>query len=329
MPHDNKYMDDLSYLAEKGFESVNSNDSDLNDLSKRVSQRVQGGSAGLALVSTIVGVFMGVTVFFSVYNKETVYSSLSVKQSVINETGVLSDSINEVVLDTIKVISENFTVLKNLTYGQLPDSARIQSSLITDSLMVFNLQPKRTIDSSSIKDDNLRLRFLINSSITYIHNFKVSDYQHLYYKRLLKDDLSGLPATLAAYEASDGSENRLKKYADNYLHEDVSKALLYFKKGSYDECINLFYAVSNYNNNDVNCNFYLGMCFYYKKNYSRAIGYFDRCLLNTNNAFVQEANYYKAVALEEANRVEEAINLFKMIADEGGFYSEKAKTKLN
>ena len=67
------------------------------------------------------------------------------------------------------------------------------------------------------------------------------------------------------------------------------------------------------------------MSYYQTKNYIKALDYFERCIENANNTFLQEALYYQAVCLNESGNTEKASKLFKSIAEEGEFYSEKAK----
>jgi tetratricopeptide (TPR) repeat protein len=119
--------------------------------------------------------------------------------------------------------------------------------------------------------------------------------------------------------------NFLDQRGAYFLHEALSDALLYFRKKDYNHCISLLNEVGSYTDFDVNCRFYSGMCCYYKRNYSEAIKNFDACITDANNAFLPEAEYYKALSLYESGSTEKAVPLFRKIAEEEGFYSEKAK----
>ena len=70
------------------------------------------------------------------------------------------------------------------------------------------------------------------------------------------------------------SRVKVKQGADYFLHEEFADALLAFKKGNYGQSIYSLNVISGYNDNDINCNFYLGMSYYYKKNYEKANEYF-------------------------------------------------------
>jgi len=59
-------IDDLDYLAQLGFEKVAVNDSDLMELNTKIKNRVFSYNNGFyfGFISLIVGVFVGVSVFF-------------------------------------------------------------------------------------------------------------------------------------------------------------------------------------------------------------------------------------------------------------------------
>jgi TolA-binding protein len=80
---------------------------------------------------------------------------------------------------------------------------------------------------------------------------------------------------------------------------------------------------------DINCKFYSGMCYYFKKDFKSAIRNFNECISHSNNTFLNEAQFYKALSLNESGNKEEAKTLLKQIAAEGGFYSQKAMLLLN
>ena len=93
--------------------------------------------------------------------------------------------------------------------------------------------------------------------------------------------------------------------------------MLPFKKGNFKQSIYALNVISSYNDDDMNCNFYLGMSYYYTKNFIKAIDYFNRCIENSNNTFLQESMYYQALSLYESGNKESANKLFKTIADKG------------
>ncbi len=79
----------------------------------------------------------------------------------------------------------------------------------------------------------------------------------------------------------------------------------------------------------MNAWFYSSYVHFQKGNYPKALDGFSYVSIKDNKCFDQEAIWYMALCFEKLNQQENAENLFKKIAFEGGFYSEAAKNKLN
>ncbi|MBA2613713.1 MAG: tetratricopeptide repeat protein [Bacteroidetes bacterium] len=325
--------DDLDYLAQLGFEKISISDLDLKDLDSKIKKRVFSYNNGLyfGFISLIIGVFIGVSLFFMVANKPVIYSS-NAPNKILNDTMPVKKPISEtaILLDTVKVFKENFVNPRAAIKNSL-DTASIAYNSIIDSVSMI---PAKPINVESILDDKMnesKLKYISNAPVVYIHDLKVTNYTTLYFKKnqYVKLPANGaLPVSFANKDDLNKNTNSLKQSADYYLHEEFSGALLLFKKGYYDQCVYALKNIAAYNDEDINCNFYSGMCYYYKKNYAKAIEFFDKCIESVNNTFLQEAMYYNAMALYESGDKETAISKFKVIADEGEFYSEKAKKYL-
>ncbi len=322
-------MNELEYLAGLGFERTPITEADLQDLKKKIRGRSFSYNSGIyfSLISLLAGVFLGITLFFVVY--KPVPEKIAVEpESIVNKLhpAVLAVE-KEIVLDTVMIVKENFVSPKSLPV--IADSMAEALPAPADPVVEI---PVKTIDASVALNSPLReekIRFIANAPVVYIHGMKVTDYTTLYFK---KNQFVRVGGVAAAYNSS--SEARpealhLKESAGYYLHEELAGALLHFKKGRYDACQRLLELVATYNKTDINCDFYRGMCCYYKKNYTAAIAFFDPCITNLNNTFLQEARYYKAVCLSESGQTEEATALFKEIAAEGEFYAEKARVYLS
>jgi tetratricopeptide (TPR) repeat protein len=324
-------IDDLDYLAQLGFEQLPISDSDLVDLNAKIKKRIFSYNNGFyfGLISLIVGVFIGVSVFFVLDNAIKIYSP-DLSNKILEAKKFPEKKVNEqfLSLDTINVVRENFI---NPIVNSKRDHDTLSQPLnknLKDTAIIIQTQP---IDLSTLVDNNFpesKIKYILNAPVAYIHDLKVTNYVALYFKKnqYIKFPVrSGLPVSYANKEEFANSRSGLKQNADYYLHEEFSEALLTFKKGNYKPCIYALNVISAYNKEDINCDFYLGMCFYYTKNYQKAIEYFKACIENSNNTFLQEATYYQALSLFENGDKETAIQSFKDIAQEGEFYSEKAK----
>lgn len=336
MQPDNKYTDDLEYLSQQGFEKLKVSEADINDLKKKIKARSfsYNNSFYFTAITMIMGVFIGAVLFFALTG--TSYEPLPVKQlAVMTDSlpAVNNDKISTpITLDTVIVIKENF-INPQLKVTDLKNAApQTTSPQVMDSVVSI---PEKPIDTALLKKEPVKeehLKFIINAPVLYIHDMKVTNYTTLYFKKnhfVKFNERTGITAEYPSRSASfQSAPHLLKESADYFLHEEIAGALLYFKKGKYDDCINSLKLVAAYNNEDINCDFYMAMCYYYKANYIKAAELFDKCISNMNNTFLQEAMYYKAVSLFDAGNKAEALILFKQITDEGEFYAAKAKTYL-
>ncbi|MES2679146.1 MAG: tetratricopeptide repeat protein [Bacteroidota bacterium] len=324
MNPESKNPDDLDYLSRLGFEAVPVPDSDLAELRAKVRSRVFSYGSGFyfSWISLIIGVFIGISAFFMMYQPEPdrirFTPAFSIKDTLADKSTPAEVT---VILDTI-VVKENF-VRKNYVTKQAMDTEPTADAPAQDSVIVLQ---SRDIDlalalGQPVKEE--KIRFIINAPVFYLHDLKVTNYSSLYFKRNQFVRLGGTPAGYANGTEATQSAG-LKESPEYFLHNEIAQAMLHFKKGRYDQCINTLNIVSTYNPDDINCDFYLGMCFYYKKNYKKAIEYLDLCLVNQNNTFLQEAAYYKALSLYGSGDREQSIILLKQIAGEGEFYAAKA-----
>ena len=332
MPVDKHNLDDLEYLAQLGFDKTPINEADLEELNKKVRQRTFSYNNGLyfGFISLIIGVFIGVSLFFMIDNKQLVYSS-DFPNKILNDSIQFKKTTAQtaIALDTIVVTKENF-INPQAHLKTLRSASVAVTEVQLDTAVII---PSKPVDVSAMLGNmnESKLKYMANAPIVYIHDLKVTNYTSLYFKKnqyvkLLGKD--GLPVSYANKEDYNKSGSDLKQSADYFLHEELADALLTFKKGNYEQCLYALNNISTYNNEDLNCDFYSGMCYYYKKNYAKATEFFNKCIESANNSFLQEAMYYEALSIYESGDKEAAIAKFKLIADEGEFYSVKAKAFL-
>ena len=329
MKADKLNKNDLEYLAELGYESVPVMEADLSDLKKRMGLKKQSGFkiSSVSLVSLLMGVLIGFGLYYMIGDRTQNANLSPHRDSVMNAPVDKTKTQPAIQLDTIEVSKENFIKPEvRVITAPKPEANELTSA--RDSVDV--IVPK-AIDLSLLKsggNEEDKLKFIVNAPVFYIHDLKITNYTTLYFRKNRFVKFSGVSAVYSASLDAQPAGSTLRQSAETYLHEELASAMLYFKKGKYDQAIQTLKLVSTYNDRDLNCSFYLAMCYYHKKNYNGAIDLFDDCLLSSNNTFLQEALYYKALSLYEANRRPEARALFERIVQEGEFYSEKAKAYL-
>lgn len=321
-----KGIDDLEYLAELGFKQVPEARTELKKLKRRVRKRYLGGASVVVGLLAILVVGAGVTAAYLYIDKASrqVLPPESAAQSPARSVPAPKEY-GPVELDTVSINYENFVQPRRVQVRPAPAPPVYRGQ---DTLSIVELQRGSLPPLPDSRIDERRIKFIINSPVMYIHELKVSDYRRLYFKKDRYVNLNGNGLSADQAIPSSGPASHLRQEAPVYLHEQLAQALGAIRKGQYDVASAKLLDLETYTKNDINCNFYLGLCFYYRKNYAKAVERFDACVHDLNNAFLQESEYYKALALLELGKTEEAVALLRRIADDGEFYTGKARTVL-
>jgi hypothetical protein len=171
-----------------------------------------------------------------------------------------------------------------------------------------------------------------NAQVGFIVDLKVTNYDLYYKDEIAVRDLP-LTGTPAKYETEDGiGDSKEEKDdlpvrmvpADQFLRE----GLLAFRDGRYGRCIGKMETLLEHNPDDINALFYTAVSYVKLEMYSKAIPLLDKIISAENNVFDEEAEWYKALALEGNGDSDAAQSLFVKILDRGGFYAKQAEVKL-
>ncbi len=313
---------DLDYLSEIGYEITPVNASDIRNMRKRVNSLHLFNGMGSHLLLFVFGIALGTAVFYFFFSSP---AKPVVKEPIFAEGGAEKTKRSQqaiIVLDTVELSVDNFVNPVQNVYKKAGSSNVLSA---TESVDPAELTPK---EISSIPEENLEqnLKFIINSQVFYLHDLKVTNYTTLYFRKNEFLGLDGTPADGLSSERENHSS--LKQEATMYLHEEIANGMLQYKKGKYDEAFQTLKLVRTYNSEDLNCDFYSGMCLYQKGNFSKAIPFFDNCIDADNNAFYQEALFYKALSLRELGDGKAALPLLERISAEKGFYEKRAEELL-
>ncbi|MDI1356514.1 MAG: hypothetical protein PSX36_16470 [bacterium] len=316
-----KHMDDLEYLSQLGFENVPVTDSDIKMLRKTVRKRLFSGHRLLysGLFGAVMGLLAGFLFFHSSNNPPNTIV-MAGKTSLPTARVDASGQIPTTLLDCVTIVRENFRIPEmNKIAGQSSDS-------LEPGTVYLEPHPGFRIPGPDLKVE--KLKFILNSPVFYVEGLKVTNYSLLYFRKDHFREVQGVPANMTSQEMRREGTGSLKNEPHLFLHEELANALFSFRKGRYHECITSLTVVEKYNDEDLNSLFYKGMSFYYLKDYLKAISMLDACVENSNNTFLQEANFYKALSLRAIGKELDARKILTQIAEEGEFYSAKAKELL-
>lgn len=226
------------------------------------------------------------------------------------EAKVVSITVQDLHVTTVD--SESVTFKENLVLEPVPRDQK--QNPIVDSIPV---EPKKK-------------EITYNASAGFIVDLKVTNYD-IYYATPIEVKEIKLTGVPARYEDEDGIEHDMEEEptvrivpSDQFLRE----GLIAFRDGRYGKCVSKMEVLLEKNPNDINALFYTAVSYVKLEMYSKAIPLLDQIIEDENNVFDEEAEWYKALALEGNGDTGAAQALFKKIADEGGFYSKQAGGRL-
>ncbi len=128
-------------------------------------------------------------------------------------------------------------------------------------------------------------------------------------------------------DAEARSAARPTEYAvpyDRYFKIAMGK----FSRGDRQGCLEDLFVVLEEYPEDVNALFYAGLCCYDLGLFQRSAGLLEVARQHEVDTFIEEAEWYLALAVERARGKEEALPLLNAVVDRGGFYAARAKDHL-
>lgn len=313
-----KLPDDMDYLAERGYEEVPGAKNDVQKLKQQWRKK-----HGLPpRPSTLF--YAGITVMIILMALTAWLFNLKPRLQEPDTAATTTNYDTTIIhLEEVVALPEKFRKPAESASQNKTAPATASNPQTHDTLQVEMLSPRNSEPDKHSNTANEKIGFAFNSNVYYIQQLKVSDYYQLYFNGAKAIPLSGTPADANGNNTGNTS-TRLKQEAPVYVHEELARALRLFREGRYAECQALLLQVAAYNKGDVNCNFYLGMCSYYRHTYSVAIEHLDQCLGSPNNTFWEEAAFYKALCWKESGEEDKAREAFKKIVNAGGFYATRA-----
>ncbi len=324
-------QDDLSYLSSVAFEQFTVNQVDIKNLHQLIdvkSKFQHGNQFNTIFISVLCGLLIGVSVFFMIFQKNKIHPS---KYHQFQEEPLSSNKMNGVVNaeDTVFPIlsnQENASETEHFTINEITvDNEKTHE--IPETLPT----KKGSLDALETEDNQeLILRFIPNAPVVFISNMKVTNYRLYYFKRNEGINLAVNTGVSAQYENGSSIERAfLSKNATYFAHKIIQRAMRLFESKDFAGCIEELNLLYDFNKDDANAQFYLGLCYYQLGKYTLAQTFFNKNLDNGINIFHQESEFYEAMCLLKTNQIELAKAQLQRIADNNGFYSIRAMEVLS
>jgi len=125
-----------------------------------------------------------------------------------------------------------------------------------------------------------------------------------------------------------GNIERKKKVTNNYKYLKDSGLLAYNVK-SYKDAIVDFNKYLEHNPNDIEITFKTGMAYFYTNKSETAILKYNKVISSKNIKYFEDAQWYKATALLNKGKKDDALPLLEQIVKDAGKYSQMAIIKIS
>ncbi len=164
----------------------------------------------------------------------------------------------------------------------------------------------------------------------YLYSMKLVDYTKYRAKPAVKTRQMTLTGTPANREQEDSPDlEPVWKDVDVPYMEYINKTMRTFEQSRYKKSLARLETILATYPDDVNANFYAGICLYNLGEYETAIFNFNNCLNGRFSNFDEEALWMKAESYQAAEKTEKANVIYKEIIDAGGYYKKRAKEKIS
>ncbi len=323
-------QDELSYLSSVAFEQFAVNQIDINKLHHLIDEKSKSSfnQFNTVFISVLCGLLIGVSVFFVIFQKNKIH--LSVHQQLMEEPKSINNSNKALnTEDTIFPIISNQEKVNNEEHFKINENAvNIEK---TEEIPETLPTKQGSLNALEIEENQeLILQFIPNAPVVFINNMKVTNYRLYYFKRNEGVNLAINTGVSAQYENGSNIERAiLNKNSTYFAHKIIQRAMRLFDNKDFVGCIEELNLLYDYNKDDANAQFYLGLSYYQLGKYALAESFFNKNLDNVINIFHQESEFYEAMCLLKTNQPELANAQLQRIVDNKGFYSERAKEVLS
>lgn len=206
------------------------------------------------------------------------------------------------------------------------DEEPVESTIKDTSNAAEIIKPKE-LDVSSLIRNGRKLPEPLpvqNRQLMYLNDLKMVHPKEMYSAHSPRPELTGTPAgTMNNPQEPDNVNVEHLSYT-----EMMSKASAAYVAGKHKDCAKIMNMWLAERPNDVNAQFYVGLCYYNLGLYEKAHRNLEAARGNEIDTFKEEATWYSALSHEQIHGFEQTREQFEMIANIGGFYSQRAFEKL-
>jgi hypothetical protein len=136
------------------------------------------------------------------------------------------------------------------------------------------------------------------------------------------------PQLYRQYYQPDDFSPRTTRSAVNADETMFYLALTKLNMKDYNAALGLFHEILTNDNQNSAANFYSGVIYQHKENYTDAVQSFKRVTEDGDNLFIEQSNWYLGLCYLAMNQKDKAINQFQKVSVGTGFYCRQSKSIL-
>jgi len=320
----NALENDFDSDALDGWSDQNSSLSQMKRLDKRF---MSSNKLFYWIAGTVTVIVLSGAAFFFLDKDQSISiedKSVSKNEVIIEKTDlVLPSKIEEMEELPKKEQIAVKTIVKDFSQQQKAESDDKISPSEVDKLPVKPIEEPKTPEVQLAKESFLGKEI-------YLKDLKLLDYRayrsrpKVTTKQMI---LTGTPANIGE-ETEKEEEYEWRDVEIPYI-DYLEKTIELFSKGQNKKALARFEVILDNYPDDLNANFYAGLCYFNLKEYSNAYKSFEKCMATKFTNFEEEAEWYSAKSLLANGQKEEAKKKFSEIQAAGGYYSVQAKKMIS
>lgn len=241
--------------------------------------------------------------------------------------------------------SSRIEEIEGYIYNELPEDemASFEAELSQNKTLAEEIELIRNIDMALRESEVMQLRNNLQNIAGQIAAEKQTELSFITRFKARKVIISSVAASLILLLGITGiltrqaSQDKLyQKFYTAYQVTGINrsaneaadptfvKAQQKLEKQDFDAAINLFREVTSRNQNNMVAHFYTGAALQETGKYQNAIDEFNQVILNKDNLFTEQAQWYIGLCFLQTNESKKAYKQFKKLAENQGFYQTKA-----
>jgi hypothetical protein len=245
--------------------------------------------------------------------------------------------------------SSRIEEIEGYIYNELPEDemASFEAELSQNKTLAEEIELIRNIDMALRESEVMQLRNNLHNIAGQIAAEKQTELSFITRFKARKVIISSVAASLILLLGITGiltrqaSQDKLyQKFYTAYQGPGINrsaneaadptfiKAQQKLEKQDFEAAISLFREVTSRNQNNMVAHFYTGAALQETGKYQNAIDEFNQVILNKDNLFTEQAQWYIGLCFLQTNENKKAYKQFKKLAENQGFYQTKAQAIL-